>query len=213
LDATEPRVTPMFPLGMVLLPGAVLPLHVFEMRYRVLMRDVLDAGGELGVVLIERGSEVGGGDVRSEVGTMARVVRADELADGRWAVVATGERRIRVTHWEPDDPYPRARVEDWPDEAGSGIDEVALVAAASTSLETVRQLAGQLGLRVAAVDPDQPAEPSAASFALASAAPIGPLDRQRLLAAPGAGERLEALLRLLDEEIATLGAQLRMGDW
>jgi Lon protease-like protein len=202
----------MFPLGTVLLPGTVLPLHVFEMRYRVLMRDVLDRGGELGVVLIERGSEVGGGDVRSEVGTMARVVRADELADGRWAVVAAGDRRIRVTRWEPDDPYPRARVEDWPDDDSSGSDGAALVAAASTSLETVWELAGQLGQRVVAVDPDLPAEPSAASFALAAAAPIGPLDRQRLLAAPGTGDRLELLVRLLDEEIAALGAQLRMGD-
>jgi Lon protease-like protein len=202
----------MFPLGTVLLPGSVLPLHVFEARYRVLMRDVLDSDGEFGVVLIERGSEVGGGDVRSEIGTMARVAHAEELADGRWAVVAIGDRRIRITRWEPDDPYPRARVEDWPDDESGGRDGAALVAAAATMLTTLRELAGELGLRVGAVDPDLPAEPSAASFALAGAAPIGPLDRHRLLAAPGTRERLELLAILLDEEIATLGAQLRMGD-
>ena len=71
--------------------------------------------GELGVVLIDRGSEVGGGEVRTDIGTVARILDAQELPDGRWAVVCVGDRRIRVTRWLDDDPYPRAEVEDWPD--------------------------------------------------------------------------------------------------
>ena len=59
---------PMFPLGTVLLPGAPLPLQVFEPRYRGLTHDCLAGVPEFGVVLIERGSEVGGGDVRTNVG-------------------------------------------------------------------------------------------------------------------------------------------------
>ena len=105
----------MFPLGSVLFPSLVLPLHVFEERYRTLMRHVLDGDHEFGVCLIERGSEVGGGDFRSGIGTVATVQEAAELPDGRWAVVTVGTRRIRVERWLDDDPYPRAVVEDHPD--------------------------------------------------------------------------------------------------
>src|SRR5215207_2079835 len=106
----------MFPLGSVLLPSVFLPLHLFEPRYRQLIRDCMAGSQEFGVVLIERGSEVGGGDVRADVGTVARVLEARELDDGRWAVGAVGTRRIRVVEWLDDDPYPRAEVEDWDDE-------------------------------------------------------------------------------------------------
>ena len=68
--------------------------------------------GEFGVVLIERGSEVGGGDTRFDIGTVARVVRAQELPDGGYALATVGIRRIRVMRWLPDDPYPLAEVVD-----------------------------------------------------------------------------------------------------
>ena len=107
---------PMFPLGTVLFPYAVLPLHVFEPRYRVMTRRCLDGDREFGVVLIERGSEVGGGDVRFGVGTIARIVQVAETArrrlrarDGRLAPVpcraagcpTTRFRRPRSTFEEP----------------------------------------------------------------------------------------------------------------
>src|SRR5687768_12766401 len=105
----------MFPLGTVLLPTAVIPLHVFEPRYRALVHDCLAADREFGIVLIARGSEVGGGDDRTDVGVVARIVEAVELPDGRWAIGAVGVDRIRVRTWLADDPYPRADVEAWPD--------------------------------------------------------------------------------------------------
>ena len=105
----------MFPLGTVLLPGTYLPLHVFEERYHALVPDCLTADREFGVVLIERGSEVGGGDASTGVGTVARIVEAPRFDDGRWALGAVGARRVRVRAWLPDDPFPRAEVEDWPD--------------------------------------------------------------------------------------------------
>ncbi|HEY1734853.1 MAG TPA: LON peptidase substrate-binding domain-containing protein, partial [Acidimicrobiales bacterium] len=76
------RRLPMFPLSTVLFPGASLSLHVFEPRYRQLTVDCLRGGCELGVVLIRRGSEVGGGDERVDVGTVARIETATPLADG-----------------------------------------------------------------------------------------------------------------------------------
>src|SRR5207245_2365688 len=82
------RRLPMFPLGTVLLPHAHLPLHIFEPRYRALVKDVLAGDGEFGVVLIERGQEVGGGDVRFDIGTVARIVQSAELPRGRWLLEA-----------------------------------------------------------------------------------------------------------------------------
>ena len=84
----EPRVMPMFPLGTVLFPHALLPLHVFEPRYRVMTERVLKATREFGVVLIERGSEVGGGDTRFDVGTVAR----DRARPAAAATAATRSR-------------------------------------------------------------------------------------------------------------------------
>ena len=104
------RTMAMFPLGTVLFPYALLPLHVFEPRYRLMMRHVLDGDREFGVVLIERGSEVGGGDTRFDVATVARVVQAAELPDGRYALATVGMGRVRVLSWLVDDPYPRAEV-------------------------------------------------------------------------------------------------------
>ena len=139
----------MFPLGTVLLPFAHLPLHIFEPRYRALVKDVLAGEGEFGVVLIERGHEVGGGDVRFRVGTVARIVQSAELPDGRWLVDAVGTERFRIAEWLPEDPYPQALVEaldDEPPEVGPGVEaEVAerrkaveqLVARKATPVVTV----------------------------------------------------------------------------
>ncbi len=103
---------PMFPLSGVLFPHASLPLHVFESRYRVMLRECLETDRRFGVVLIERGSEVGGGDQRSSLGTRGVVVAAAALPDGRLLVEVQGEARIRIDEWLPDDPYPQALVEE-----------------------------------------------------------------------------------------------------
>lgn len=201
----------MFPLGSVLLPGMVLPLQVFEPRYRTMMERCMEGPREFGVTLIERGSEVGGGDVRSMVGTVAEVARAEQAPDGRWAVVAIGTRRIRVTEWLDDDPHPRAVVEDWPDEPVD--DDAALhdtFAAAVAQLRRLMALAAELG---------HPADPLAeiaprpleGSYQLTMLSPLGPLDRQRLLRAPGPADRLIALGALLGEVEDDLRARLAGG--
>ncbi len=106
------RELPMFPLGSVLFPGMPLPLRVFEPRYVAMLLSVLDGTAhEFGVVLIERGSEVGGGDVRFGVGTVARIVSV-EAAEGAIELLATGAARFEVVRWLEDDPFPRAEVRD-----------------------------------------------------------------------------------------------------
>jgi Lon protease-like protein len=183
---------PMFPLGTVLLPGGVLPLHVFEPRYRAMVKHCLAGDREFGVVLIARGHEVGGHDMRNDVGTVARMIQVAELADGRYAMITVGMRRIRVAEWLPDDPYPQAEVEEWPDESGAG-DLDAMVRSVAA---TVRRLAAlSLELGDAAGDPSQElsTDPVTASYQLASLAPLGPADRYQLLLEPTAAARLRRL--------------------
>lgn len=199
---------PMFPLGSVLLPGMVLPLHVFEDRYRALVRDCMAGDRRFGVTLIERGSEVGGGDIRAMAGTMAQIVQADELPDGRWAMVAIGSHRIRVTGWLPDDPYPVAEVEEWPDVPSA--DPATAVAAYE---ERVAQLRRVLALAVelgAEADPmvELADDAEIGSFQVGVLSPIGPLDRHRLLTASGVDERLVLLEELLDDQELMIRARL-----
>jgi Lon protease-like protein len=199
---------PMFPLGSVLVPSAGLPLHVFEPRYRALVQDCLAGPREFGVVLIERGSEVGGNDVRTSVGTVARIVEAVELPDGRWAVAAVGVRRVRVRQWLPDDPYPLAAVEDWPDPAPSSEHADAL-------RRVIVRLRRCLALAAEAGDPAAPAtielspDPVLAGYQASAIAPLGPLDQQRLLAAPTPDARVELLASLLADAAELL--ELRLG--
>jgi Lon protease-like protein len=204
-------VMPMFPLGIVLLPGGLLPLHVFEPRYRQMVIDCLadDGEPEFGQTLITHGREAGGGDERATVGTVAKVLQIDALDESRYALVAVGTRRIRVNAWLPDDPYPIADVDDWPDEDPDpiGLDE--LVAAAHDRVRATLLLASQL-----ADEPIEPSEteisddPLVATYHLAAIAPIGPADRYRLLAAPGPRARLTAFDEILDDVDAMLKFRL-----
>lgn len=226
-------VTPMFPLGSVLVPGMLLPLHVFEPRYRALVHDCLAADGEFGVVLIERGSEVGGGDVRTDAGTMARIVRADETPDGRFAVVAVGVRRIHVDRWLDDEPYPRAEVSDWPDPETDTVDAAATSGRAGTHdshgagpdtdaagaeldgvtalLRRAAALAAELGEQTGPLDVELARDPVLASYQATAVAPLGPVDKQALLCAVSVPERVRLLHELLTDRIELLAARLAAG--
>lgn len=204
-------VVAMFPLGTVLLPGAYLPLHVFEARYLLLVRACLEGTGEFGVALIERGSEVGGGDQRSSIGCMAKIVEAVELEDGRCAIGTVGVRRIRIERWLPDAPHPRAEVSDWPDPAPRGRSGE-LVRSVLPTFRRVLAMAAELGEPVApaTVDIDED-DAIAAGYQVAALAPFGAHDRQALLAAPTPDERLRLLAQLLDDEVSVLATRLAGG--
>jgi Lon protease-like protein len=109
----EPELVPLFPLHTVLFPGGVLPLHVFEDRYRVLVEERLD----FGIVLIRRGRDVGvaGAEQLHQVGTMATLQRVEELPDGRFSVVVRGLHRFRLLSVEQGRPYLMGRVERLPE--------------------------------------------------------------------------------------------------
>jgi Lon protease-like protein len=185
---------PQFPLGTVLFPSMVLPLHIFEERYRTLMHDVIFGDGpdeptkEFGVPLIERGFEVGGDDVRSSVGTVARIVEHELLDDGRWVIATVGTRRYRVLEWLDDRPYPRAEVEDWPDiESSRDLSED--LANAVQAFKRCLATAAEAGYDVGPI-PDIDAEPEVGIAQLAALAPVSQLDRHQFLCAEGPEQRL-----------------------
>jgi len=200
----------MFPLGSVLLPGMALPLHVFEERYRALVHDCLDGDQRFGVVLIERGSEVGGGDVRTGVGTVAHIVEAVSFDDGRWAVGGVGTERFRVTAWLDDDPYPRAEVELWPDPPADGTCASALLAL-EPDLRRALALKAELGEPAAPATFELAPDSVLACFQAAGVAPLGPIDRQALLEIPATAERIRRLHALVVEEARFLDRRLELG--
>jgi uncharacterized protein len=201
-------VTPMFPLGTVLLPGGVLPLHVFEPRYQQLVRDCLDAPEhEFGVVLIDRGSEVGGGDSRLDVGVVAKMAQVAAIDGDRFAVVAVGTRRFKVVQWLPDDPYPRAEVDDWPD--ADGEPEAEQVDEITTRAKRCIALAVELGDRSGVPELELTGDRSVDTFLLAALSPLGPADQYAVLCAPDPATRLDVIARLLDDVEA--GLRFRLG--
>lgn len=208
---------PMFPLGTVLVPGGGLPLHVFEERYRQLVRDVLavDGPAEFGVVLITRGTEVGGGDERADVACVARILDAEVSEDGRYGLLTGGHRRVRVTRWLDDDPYPRAEVEDWPDEdeGGHDIDVIAEAARLRDRIVVLRTRLGVEGELPDALRDDALAQtgPTMATYRLCVWTPMGPADAQDALRAGGPRARLAVLARVVDDLTAVADFRERPG--
>ena len=203
----------MFPLQSAQLPGDVLPLRIFEPRYAAMIRDCL-AGDEpvFGVVLISRGWEVGGGDVRSDVGTLAHIAECVDTGDGQYQLIATIGDRIRVTRWLPDDPYPRAVVEPWPDEPGPEVGPERIGTVVDRILALYERVAQARGLELQpgtlAVDPDTAADPARHLYALAAKVPIGQADRYDILAAPTLAQRVDALTDAVETVMAMVEFQL-----
>jgi Lon protease-like protein len=184
-------------------------LHVFEPRYREMTEVCLNGDGEFGVVLIERGSEVGGGDSRFSVGTIARITEAGRLPDGRYLLAAVGTQRFEVRSWLADDPYPRAEIAMRPD-AAPPPDGSADLADLERLLRRVSALAAELG-DIAAVAITLADDPVRASFEAAAASPLGPLDAQHLLELDDVGARLAGVRTLLDEQAELLEHRLAGG--
>lgn len=105
---------PLFPLNTVLFPGQVLPLHIFEERYRLMIRRCLAEDLPFGVVLIRRGEETGGHAEPHSVGTMARIIESTHLANGTMNIVTVGVERFWIRRLYHDQPYLRGEVQSLP---------------------------------------------------------------------------------------------------
>lgn len=196
---------PMFPLGNVLLPYMPLRLRVFEQRYLVMLSNLLQTdAAEFGVVLIERGQEVGGGEQRFGLGTVAEITTLG-TQDGLIGLLAEGRSRFRVDAWLDDDPHPRAEVTPLPDLSW---DERwrELLTAAELSVRRCLTLASEFSSDTWPADIGIEQDPVAAAWQLAGVAPLGPLDQLTLLAAASTEELLTSLITLCDAASADLSA-------
>lgn len=197
-------VMPMFPLGSVLLPAMPLPLRIFEPRYLKLLGDLMGSESpEFGVVLIERGTEVGGGEQRMQLGTIASVINIGTTEEF-YGLESVGTQRFKVTTWLPDDPYPLAVIELIPDLVW---DDDLLES--KNQLEVrVRQLLAfaseftnlQFGSAIELSE-----DPVESCWQLAGILPIGELDQLDLLSS----ESTEDLIARTNEIVSTADQTLR----
>ena len=196
----------MFPLSIALFPHEMLPLQVFEPRYHRLVNDCQQGAGEFGVVLISRGSEVGGGDQRCSVGTLARIEQATPTEWGRWLLMVRGMRRVRIGEWIAEEPYPIATVEALVDR-GETLDQ-AVTDEAERAVISLRSLIADLGGPPALERGFGAIEDLIErSWRIALAAPLNPYDRQTLLELDDPAARLLKLAELvtsLREDLARL---------
>ncbi len=96
---------PLFPLNAVLFPGASMPLHIFEERYKEMIARCLDDGRPFGVVLIRQGNEVGEPAVPFDIGTTAHIAQVERLPEGRMNLTCHGGQRFRTLRVVQDVPY------------------------------------------------------------------------------------------------------------
>ncbi|SER30855.1 LON peptidase substrate-binding domain-containing protein [Microlunatus flavus] len=185
----------MFPLGSVLLPAMPLHLRVFEERYLLMLSELVAAeDARFGVVLIERGFEVGGGDHRFGVGTVADILQV-AAEDGVVGLAAQGGRRFEVEGWLEGTPYPRAEVRELDDLVW---DEALLPLLAETERVVRSTLAQASEFAATGWSPDVELadDPLPRCWQLAGVAPLGDLDRLTLLRSASAEELLNRTIEL-----------------
>jgi len=201
------ELLPLFPLEAVLFPGALMPLHIFEPRYRLLIRRCIERQRPFGIVLIRNGSEVGAGAEPYGVGTEAKIVAESPLPDGRSYIVTRGERRFAVESLIADvEPYLIGQVRYLDETDGDRALDRASVA---------REALGAYLLAVVAVTDDargeraladdlRDAAPGDLAYRIAGSLAVDAPQQQTLLELETAAARLEAETRILNRETELL---------
>jgi Lon protease-like protein len=198
---------PLFPLGTVLFPGLVLPLHIFEPRYRRLVRDLRSGPPPMrfGVIAIREGRETGvrGVSALHEIGCVATVKEITELDEGRYDLLTVGTQRFRLGALDESLPYLTGDVELLDDPSGDEAEAGLVVSAVQRAFGGYLDILATAGSAEISV-PDLPDEPVLLSYLVAAAMIIELPDRQELLAKPDAVSRLTAERALLSREVAML---------
>lgn len=197
----------LFPLNTVLFPGATLPLHIFEERYKVMINRCLERREAFGVALIRTGTEVGGSAEPFAVGTTASIKRVQHLPDGRMNIIVNGGQRFRIVEMLPSNPYPAARVEllECEETEGESTDIADTVAALFAEyhrlyLALSDQWAHAVGM---------PGAPAALADFVASRLAVSVWIKQQLLEELSVRRRLKVEVECLSEAIRELTARLK----
>ncbi len=191
---------PLFPLNSVLFPGATLPLHIFEERYKKVVNLCLESNSPFGVLLIRSGSEVDEAAEPFEIGTTARIVRVQHLDAGRMNLICLGEQRFRLSRQVSQTPYLVGEVEPLQSTDGEGqeVTDVADTVAALFAeyhrlyLAVSNQWSRQIGM---------PGAPGMLADFVASRMAVDPWTKQRLLEELSVRRRLEMELETLSDAI------------
>ena len=188
---------PLFPLNTVLFPGQLLPLHIFEPRYRQMIGECIQHGQPFGVVLIRSGAEAGDTAEPVEVGTTAQIVQMESVADDRMNILCVGKARFRITQLLDDKPYLSGRVELWPWEPYQ---------AGSADVDRIRRQLDRYVRTLAATSEDPleltlPDEPAALANFAAAVLQLDMSEKQRLLATSSIGALLAEVAALLQREL------------
>jgi Lon protease-like protein len=196
---------PLFPLpGVILMPGVLLPLHIFEPRYRKMIRDVLDSHRSLGIVQILQGeSEAGQHPPIAEVGGAGSIVDCTELPNGRFNIVLRGRARVRIEEQPFQPPYRRARCTVLP-----STDDALPASALPALIGAVTSFVGLVQRRDASFDFRLPkgAGVELVVNACAQHLLIDGRDKQRILEQSSVRERAELLTEILALQHLSLGA-------
>lgn len=194
---------PLFPLNTLLVPGLVLPLHIFEPRYRDLVRELMehesDEDREFGIIAVREGRSIDrqGTDALYPVGVTALLRQVEELPDGRFDIVTTGARRFRLRTIDTSRPLIRAEVDFLAEVSDDGDD--ALGVRVAERFHRYRALLG--GQVQASVGEDEiPSDPTVLSYLVTAAMVLSHDERQHLLAAPTTAARLTEAEHLLTRE-------------
>ncbi|HTP11260.1 MAG TPA: LON peptidase substrate-binding domain-containing protein [Anaerolineae bacterium] len=188
---------PLFPLNTVLFPGQLLPLHIFEPRYRQMIGECIQHGQAFGVVLIRSGEEVGEAAEPFGVGTTAQIVQVESVADGRMNILCVGKARFRIVDLLHDKPYLSGQVELWPWEPYQ---------VGSTDVNRIRRQLDRY-LHILAETTDNkleltlPDEPATLANVAASVLQVEMSEKQRLLTTPSIGAMLIDIADLLQREL------------
>ena len=204
---------PLFPLNTVLFPGQMLPLHIFEDRYRLMIRRCLAEDLPFGVVLIKRGTEVGVGAEPHEVGTIARILKSTHQSDGTIDIVTVGQERFWIDHLIHDQPYLRGEIKALPMWEPTDPDAVVVLANRvrdnmSRYIKLIAEAAG-LQIQVDAL-PDAPQQ---LGYLAGVAMQIDNREKQEILANSSLTKVLAREIQLLNRENALLRWMIAQRDW
>ena len=194
------RLFPLFPLSAVLFPGVVLPLHIFEERYKLMIRKCRDSDGLVGIVFIRSGEEVGATAEPYGVGTMAKITRIEALSEGKINLTVVGIHRFRILELNHDQPYLRGKID--------AIDDAAPTVAAEiiseirrdyvNYLQTLRRLSQRSERTI-----QLPVDSIELSLVIAANLQVSRIEQQALLEATP-DQRLHSERNILKREVALL---------
>jgi uncharacterized protein len=212
-NAVDTIEMPLFPLNTVLFPGQVLPLHIFEDRYRLMIRQCLAETKPFGVVLIRRGREVGETAEPYMVGTVAHIKESTHLPDGTMNIVSVGTERFRIHRLIHDQPYLRGEVEIIPMIESADAETITTLARRVRHLVVryIELIAEAAGLRIK-VD-TVPDTPQKVGYLAGIAMQIDNKEKQGLLDSATLSDILLAEITLLNRENALLTWMAHTKDW